>query len=285
MPTVYLNGQYLPIDEAMISVCDRGFLLADGVYEVIPVLNGRLFRLEEHLERLEHSLSAIQLDFDCSTLPDLMTELIGRNGSGNQSLYLQITRGCDPNPVRRHVFPTSIKPTLYISSDILVPNSKEKLAQGATAITLPDLRWHQCQIKTIGLLANVLAAQEAKNRGAIDAILIREGHALEGASSNLFIIKDNILFTSPLNETILGGVTRSVVLELAKMHHIPFEERDLAESELYSADEIWLTSSTKDIVPILMLNEAPIGTGEPGPLWHRMIDAYFNYREKLSQYE
>ena len=283
MTMVYLNGKYLPIEQATVSVRDRGFLLGDGVYEVIPVFAGRLFRYKEHIERLQNSLRLTRLSFDTTALQPVIQQLIEKNGGGDQSVYIQITRGIDPNPVRKHSFPTCIEPTIYISSSTLHFKNKAELAQGAKAITLTDVRWQRCHIKAITLLANVLDAQTAKDEGAIDAILIRDGYALEGASSNLFMIKKGLIITPPLNEHILGGITRSFVLELAAKNNIPFQERDIHETELSTADELWFTSSTKDIVPILTLNNKSVGTGQPGAVWQHMIDLYLDYREQLRE--
>lgn len=282
MSIVYLNGTYLPIEKATVSVMDRGFLLGDGVYEVIPVFAGRLFRYEEHIVRLKNSLSLIRLDFDTDTLTHIFTEMIEKNGGGDQSLYVQITRGCDPNSVRKHVFPPASQPTLFISSSSLRFKNKAELAEGAKAITLPDTRWQLCNIKAITLLANVLATQTAQDAGAIDAILVRDGFALEGSTSNLFMVKKGVLITPPISEHILGGITRSFVLELAHQNNIPVQERNIHETELATADELWFTSSTKDIVPILTLNEKTMSGGKPGPLWEQMIDLYLVYRQQLS---
>lgn len=283
MTIVYLNGNYLPIEKACVSVMDRGFLLGDGVYEVVPVFNGHLFRFDEHIERLKTSLALIHLNFDTKDLLTIAQEVITRNKAPHQSLYIQITRGMDPNPVRKHAFPEQDQPTVYVSSAPLVANDKAQLQQGCKAITLPDIRWHSCHIKAVTLLANVLASQVAKQAEAADVILIRDTYAMEGASSNLFMVKKGVLITTPLSELILGGITRNLTLDLAEQLGIPCEQRYIQEIELKHADELWFTSSTKDILPILQLNEHQIGEGKPGPVWHQVADHYLKFRQDLMQ--
>ncbi len=285
MAWVYLNGEFLPHEEAKISVFDRGFLMGDGIYEVVPVFGDKLFRFKHHIARLRNSLRLISLDIDYSDQQwrNLMLQLVKRNGGGHQGIYLQITRGCDPHLLRKHAFPQPVQPTIFMSSDPIPTNSKEAMLQGATAITLPDTRWERCDIKSIGLLANILATQEAMDKGAKDAILIRDGLALEGASSNLFIVKDNNIITPPIGPYILGGITRELLLELAKQHNIPIEERNIPAQELQQCDEIWFSSSTKELVPVLALDNQPIGNGHVGPMAKRMIDLYIKYREALRE--
>ena len=283
MTMAFLNGAFMPLDQASISPLDRGFLLGDGVYEIIPVFGGRLFRLEAHLNRLFNSLRLIHLDipYTREQLTDILQALVTQNGGKNQSVYLQITRGNEPSPIRTHAFPAQITPTIFITSKPSHTNSKAELVKGVKAITLADNRWDNCEIKAITLLANVLNTQAAQQAGAKDAILIRNGHAIEGASSNIFIVKDGLIITPPLSPIILGGVTRSLVIELAQKHQMPLREADIPESDLATADELWITSSTKDILPVLQLNDAPVSDGKPGPVWHTLIDYYLDYRDYL----
>jgi len=278
MSIVYLNGQFLPIEAACISPLDRGFLFGDGVYEVISVYHGKLFHAQEHLNRLNRSLDAIRLTspFQNDQWLSLIHELLQQNQITHQtkSIYLQITRGADTK--RDHLFPsTDTAPTIFIFLMDLHPPGYEKLQQGFKAITYPDHRWDRCHIKSILLLPNILASQTAKDNQATEALLIRSGYVLEGASSNVFTAKDNVIQTPPLGEFILGGVIRDIVLELAKQNHLQIQETSITKEALFNADEVWITSSTREIMPIIDIDHQQIGTGKSGPLWHRMIQ-YFH---------
>jgi len=274
---VYLNDKYIPLDEARISVLDRGFLFADGVYEVIPIYYGKPFYKQQHLGRLQKSLQGIymQLPFSQQQWYEIFDNLIKKNKAtqGNYHIYLQVTRGVASS--RGHTFPDSIKPTVFIAvnkSTKVLPY--QELCHGKTVITAPDIRWSDCYIKSISLLPNVLLSQQAKSAGCEEAILIRDGYALEGASSNLFMVKNNTLITPPLSPYILGGITRDIVIELARKNEILCEEQQIPESELINADEIWITSSTREIYPIVKLNNKPVGNGKVGPVWEKMIKLY-----------
>lgn len=277
MSTVYLNGQFLPIEAAHISPLDRGFLFGDGVYEVISVYQGKLFHAQEHLDRLNRSLDAIRLSspFQKDQWLSLIHELLQRNQITHQtkSIYLQITRGTDTK--RDHLFPSAdTAPTVFIFLMDLHPPGYEKLQQGFKAITYPDHRWDCCHIKSILLLPNILASQTAKDNQATEALLIRNGYVLEGASSNVFIVKNNVLQTPPLGKFILGGVIRDIVLELAKQNHIQTQETSITQEALFDADEVWVTSSTREIMPIIDIDHQQIGVGKSGPLWRRMIQDF-----------
>lgn len=280
---VYLNGHYIPQENAVISVMDRGFLFGDGVYEVIPVFNGNFFRLQQHLQRLQKSLDTIQLNFkvDYSAWENIVRELYQRNSAlgKNQSIYLQITRG--PAFERAHLFPPEIHPTVFAYSSCFKTVTIEELSLGAAAITVDDIRWKWCSVKAITLLANVLFAQAAKEAGAKEAILLRDGKALEGSSSNLFIVKEGQLKTPPKSQQILGGITRDLVLELAQQAKIPCVEADISEQELRSADEIWMTGSIKEILPIVLLDGKPVADGKVGVVWKKMIKLYFDYKQNM----
>lgn len=279
--TVYLNGQFLPVEQAHVSVMDRGFLLGDGIYEVIPVFQGRLFRAEQHLQRLQRSLDSIELDLSVTNIDwqVIFSELLKRNAhlGSDQSIYLQITRG---SAERTHYFPDKISPTIFVQSTPFKPLSYTELCQGSTAITLDDIRWNWCYIKATTLLPNALFAQRAKQAKANEAILLRNGHAIEGTSSNLFIVKNGILRTPPLTPQILPGVTRELVLELSTKHQLSYLETAITEQELRSADEIWLTGSIKEILPIVELDNKPIGAGKVGPLWH----IFYQFYQDCKQY-
>jgi len=284
MPTdsiVYLNGRYLPLHEASIPVLDRGFLLGDGVYEVIPVYGGHLFRVEQHLERLAQSLAAIRIPdpMDPTQWRETLEGLVQRNGGGDQSVYLQITRGVAAK--RDHAFPHAVTPTVFLMSSPLGAPDPAWLEHGVTAVTLADIRWQRCDIKAITLLPNVLLRQQALDAGAVEAILLRDGAAIEGAASNLFVVLDGVLVTPPKGPQLLPGITRDLVLELAQDHGIATREAPIEEAELRRADEVWLTSSTREILPVTSLDGSPVGDGHPGPVWQRMRGIYQEYKTRL----
>lgn len=288
MSVAYLNKQFTPLDEARISPLDRGFLFADGVYEVIPVYAGIPFRLTEHLERLEFSLAevAIHNPHSRTEWQVICEQLIEKNGGGNLSIYLQITRGV---PTKRdHAFPqTSVEPTVFAMTHAMdIPMAANPdTALGAKAITLNDLRWQRCDIKSIALLPNILLRQQAVSAGAMEAILIKDGNAVEGAASNLFIVKNNIVITPPSTQHILGGITRDVMIELCQDNGITILEQDISEAELHQADEVWVTSSTKEVVSIVELDGNPVANGEPGVVWQRVAALYSSFRRQLCGWE
>lgn len=272
----YLNGQFLPISEAKVPAQDRGFLFGDGVYEVIPVYHKRLFEFEAHLQRLKNSLEATHIvnpmsDGDWQAL---LQELIDRHPWDNQFLYLQVTRGIQPQ--RDHLPEAGLTPTVYAYTNPLKPIPDAIKSKGIKVVTLEDIRWLRCDIKAITLLPNIMMKLAAKEQGADDAILIgRDGTVSEGTASNVFIVKDGNLITPPTSHKILPGITRLVIEKIAERHHIPIQERNLSQEDLVNADEIWLTSSTKDALPVCTLNHRPVGSGEPGPIW-RQMQTYFS---------
>jgi len=264
----YLNGRFAPLADIAISPLDRGFLFADGVYEVIPVYNGKFFRLLDHLHRLQASLAAIQLTVEpaAAQWETLLQTLLERSGGGDLSIYLQVTRGVAAT--RDHGFPPAATPTVFAMAN---PRKPPRLPeQGVAAVTLEDIRWHACHIKSTALLANVLARQQALAQGAVEAILIRDGLLTEGAASNVFVVRDNVLLTPPKNQYILAGITRAVILALATGQGIACREQALPVTALATAEEVWLTSSTKEILPVTRIDGQAVGTGRPGPLWRRL---------------
>jgi D-alanine transaminase len=271
MSIAFLNNTFLPLKDARISVMDRGFLFGDGVYEVIPVYAGKLFRLHHHLKRLRNSLDAVRIDNPLSNKDweSMLTELVNRNEEPELAIYLQVTRGVAAK--RDHAFPPECKPTVFAMSSSMPPPVDIDKVSGITAVTLPDIRWKLCNIKAITLLPNVMLRQQAIDADAAEAILIRNGYAVEGAASNVFIVKNGMLITPPNGPTLLPGITRDLVIELAAKHAVPYREAAISESELFSADEIWLTSSTREISPVTLLDETVISKGIPGPLWQHMI--------------
>jgi len=225
--TAYLNGAFLPLEEAHVSVMDRGFLFGDGVYEVIPVYGGQLFRLTHHLRRLQNSLDAVRIS---NPLPDeewknVLTELITRNTGSDQAIYLQVTRGMAAK--RDHAFPADTAPTLFAMSTPSPPPVDIESVTGIRAVTLEDIRWKHCNIKAITLLPNVLLRQEAIDAGTAEAILIKDGFAIEGAASNIFIVSNDMLITPANGPALLPGITRDLILELAATHSIPCREADI----------------------------------------------------------
>lgn len=284
MTIAYLNGKFLPLEEAKVSPLDRGFLFGDGIYEVIPVYQGRCFRLTEHLQRLDKSLQSIDLvtNLDHGQWQSLFNELIEKNGSGNLAIYLQVTRGA---PAKRdHAYPNpKVDPTIFaMTTPVSAPAADAPdTATGVSTITLDDIRWSRCDIKSIALLGNVMMRQEAVNRGAAEAILIRDGFATEGSASNFFIVKEGVVITPPKSHFILPGITRDVLVELCHKHNMAINEKEVTEAELNDADEIWLSSSTKEVVPVIKLNERVIGDGNPGPVWKQMARHYVAFKREL----
>ena len=278
---VFLNGKFLPLSKANVSVLDRGFLLGDGIYEVIPVYSGKLFRLDQHLQRLDDSLKGVQITppYNHEEWEKILMDLVSRTEGDDQSVYLQITRGVAPK--RDHEFPKNITPTVFAMSNAFSLPDSGLLETGISVITLEDIRWRYCNIKAITLLANVLSRQQALDEGAMDAILVRDGDAIEGAASNLFIVKDNTILTPPKSEKLLPGITRDLILELAQANSIPYKEAIISEMDLESADEIWLSSSTKEILPVTLLNNKVVGNGKPGHVWQQMLSIYQEYKQSL----
>jgi D-alanine transaminase len=274
---IYLNGKFMPIEEARIPVLDRGFIFGDGVYEVIPVYSRKPFRLAEHLQRLQHSLDGIRLSnpHSNSEWSSLLRQLIDLNESEDQSLYLHVTRGVAK---RDHAFPKGVPPTVFIMSNPLLTPPEELLTTGVAAVTAADNRWLRCDIKAISLLPNVLLRQGAIDSGAVETVLFRDGFMTEGAASNIFVVKNKTLLTPPKNNLMLPGITYDVVLELAAGNQIPHEVRSVSEYEVRTAEEILLTSSTKEILPITLLDGKPVGHGRPGVVFDVLYSLYQEYK-------
>ena len=279
---IYLNGQYMPIEEAKISVLDRGFIFGDGVYEVIPVYSRRAFRLPEHLRRLQHSLDGIKLanphsdaEWTC-----IIGELVARNSGEDQYLYLHITRGAAK---RDHAFPKPpVTPTVFMMSNPLPAPPAELLQSGIACITAPDNRWLRCDIKSIALLPNVLLRQMAVDAGCAETILIRNNEFMtEGAASNIFVVKNGKLLAPPKDNLMLPGITYDVVLEIADASGIPHEVRRVMQEELFTADELLLTSSTKEVLAITQLDGQPVGSGKPGAMFARLHALYQDFKREV----
>lgn len=277
----YLNGEYLPLSQARISPLDRGFLYADGVYELIPVFARRPFRLDAHLDRLQRSLDGIRLPnpHPRAAWVEIIRSLVDAAPWDNQSLYLQITRGA--GTCRDMPFPEASSPTVFLFAAPLAEPSARQREAGLKAMTVADIRWGRCDLKTLALLPNVLARQAAAEAGCDEAILLRDGYLSEGASSNIFIVQNGIILAPPKDHYMLPGTTYDVVLELAAQHGAPYQIRAISEAEMRTADELWRTSSSKGVLAITTLDGHPVGRGEnagkPGPLMRRMHAWYDDF--------
>ncbi|MGB5080628.1 MAG: D-amino acid aminotransferase [Burkholderiales bacterium] len=281
---IYLNGEFMPIEQAKVSVLDRGFIFGDGVYEVIPVYSRRPFRLAEHLARLQVSLNALRL---ANPLPEskwaeLVGKIVADNPWEDQTVYLQITRGAAK---RDHAFPKGLIPTVFLMASELVPPSPELVKKGAAAIVLPDFRWLRCDIKSTSLLANCMLRTAASEAGCAETILVREGELTEASASNVFIVKGGTVLAPPKSHLILPGITYDVVLEILRANAIAHEIRRVAESELRSAEEVWITSSSREVLAITTLDGAPVGVGEsagrPGAVFVRVHALYQQYKASV----
>ena len=271
---VYLNGKFVLKSDAFISVMDRGFLFGDGVYEVFPVYNGLILGLESHLKRLQDGLDAIDIvnPYNKKKWISIINDLISyHQESSNQAIYLQVSRGCDDD--RKHTH-GKLKPTVYMQSTPFQSSTKGDLLKGSAAITRDDIRWSQCNIKATSLLANIMYAQEAKKHDVKEVILIRDSIVTECSSSNLFLVTNNCIFTHPKGPYILPGITREVVINCAKYCDIEVKEVTFNKDSLMDADEVWISSSTREIVPITCIDDKPINNGKVGEIWSLIYDRY-----------
>ena len=281
MPSiVYLNGEFLPITQAQVPVMDRGFLFGDAVYEVIPFFNGVGFRLEQHLQRLQYSLDAvgITLDLDWKTL---FSQLLNVNPGTHQAVYLQVSRGVMPKRSLR--YDEDIVPTVFAYSYPIQLALGGDLTQvaGVTAVTVNDQRWGRCDIKATGLLANVLAIREAHQQGVQEALLVRQGYLTEGASCNLFVVEQGRVYTPLMDSHTLAGTTRSLLLELIRDAGIECIEQPIAVERLQQADEIWISSSTRGVLPVVQVNGEAVATGTPGPLWLNVATLFQQFEQQM----
>lgn len=275
MSVVYLNGEYMPADEARISVDDRGFLFGDGVYEVTPAYRGRIFRWGRHLARMRKGLGTIGIDFDATSLARVNRELLARNGLDTvpvASIYVQVTRGIAP---RTHAFPNPpVPPSVYGFAKRFDRPAREVWEGGFKAVTVPDQRWALAEVKAIALLPNCLAQQAAVQAGVSDAIFVRDGFALEGSHNNLFAAFGGVVTTAPKSNYILHGVTRDLMIELAGEMGLPVEERAIPLGELYRADEVFFTGTTTEVRPAVEVDGRTIGEGRVGPVARGLYDAF-----------
>jgi D-alanine transaminase len=279
---VFIDGAWLPPEAANVSVMDRGFLFGDGIYEVIPVYSRRPFRLEQHLTRMQHSLDGIRLanPFRLDEWMGFVTQLAGEAEWDDQSIYLQVTRG--PMAVRNHAFPKDARPTSVMFAEPMSTPPASQREQGIAALSAADIRWLRCDLKTTSLLANCLLRQLAVDAGCVETVLFRDGFLTEGSASSIFVVKDGVLLAPIKNHLMLPGITYDVVLELAAQHGLPHEVRDITEAETRGADELWMCSSTKEVLPIVRLDGATVGAGgTPGPVFARMYAWYQEFKAKV----
>jgi D-alanine transaminase len=278
---VYLNGEYVPAEEATVSVEDRGFLFADGIYEVVRLYRGRVFEQDAHLQRWARSAEGARLPLrnTLTQLPAILQRLTHENDLQDADIYLQYTRGV-AHP-RTHAFPAEAHPTLLAMPVALHLPPPEAYAQGMRTIALPDLRWQRCDIKSTMLLPNVMAKQQAREQGAFEAILVRDGVVKEGTSTNILAVFDGQLATHPLDHSILGGITRQVVLRLAEELGIPVREKPFTLEQVYGAQELFLSSTTSEVLPLTRIDGRPVGTGRPGPVTLRLYEAFQKLTAKL----
>jgi len=267
--TVYLNGQFLPLEDAKISVLDRGFIYGDGVYELIPVYAREPYRMPQHLARLQRSLDGIGLanPHSIAEWETIIRELIGRMPYADQGVYFQVTRGVAR---RDHAFPSGVAPTVFMMSNPLVLPSAEQVERGVAVITGPDQRWLHCDLKTISLLGNVLARQAAVEAGAVESVLFRDGYLTEASASNVLIVKDGVIVAPPKDNLILPGITYDAALELASEGGLAMMVRPVTRIEALAADEMWLSSSSKEVLAVTTIDGKPFASGKPGPVFRKM---------------
>ncbi len=277
---VFLNGRFIPIEQASVPVLDRGFIFGDGVYELVPVYSRVPFRLDEHLARLERSLAAVRIrnPYGRAEWRDIIGQLVARQPFDDQGVYFQVTRGVAK---RDHAFPKDAQPTVFIMANPLVNPPQELIERGASAVTAPDDRWLRCDIKSIALIGNVLLRQLSADAEAAETILIRDGRLTEASASNVFIVERGVIQSPPKSNLILPGITYDVVVELAEAAGLPLELRDIAEAEVRAADEMFVTSSSKEVLAIVRLDGKPLGEGRPGPVFRRVFQLYQEFKQKV----
>lgn len=281
---VYLNGNFVESQQAQVSVLDRGFVFGDGVYELIPCYSRKCFRQAEHLLRLHNSLTAIGIENPHSEAEwqAIFSKIIEKNNFDDGGLYVQVTRGVAP---RDHIFPERTQATVFAMIKALPEYDPMILEEGVKAITVEDIRWKLCNIKAISLLPNVLMRQQAAEAGCAEAIFIRESLVTEGAASNVFVVRDDVIMTPPKSQYLLPGITRDLILELAQQHGLAYREQQITRDQLSNAQEIWISSSLKELVPVCQLDEKAVGNGKPGPLWKKMHQYFQNFKQEFARGE
>jgi len=277
---VYLNGAFLPLEEARIPVLDRGFIYGDGVYELIPVYGRRPFRLPQHLARLQRSLDGIRLanPHTSAEWTTLVADLVSKQPFEDQGIYFQVTRGVAK---RDHTFPQGVAPTVFMMSNQLATPSLEQVERGVAVVTALDNRWRRCDLKTISLVGNVLMRQLAADANAIETVMFRDGWLTEASASNVLIVKRGVIVAPPKDNLILPGITYDATEEFAREAGLPFEMRPVARTEALAADEMWLSSSTKEVLAVTTLDGAPFAGGAPGPVF-RKLHAIFQRKKRAA---
>ncbi len=277
---VFLNGKFLPIEEAKVPVLDRGFIFGDGVYELVPVYSRVAFRLDEHLARLERSLAETRIRNPYSRVQwrDIIYRLVDAQPFEDQGVYFQVTRGVAK---RDHAFPKGVEPTVFMMSNPLVTPPRELVEKGAAAVSAHDNRWLRCDIKSISLIGNCLLRQLSAEEGEAETILFRDGRLTEASASNVFVVKRGVIVSPPKSNLILPGITYDIVTELARANGLPLEFRDVTQAEVRAAEEVWVTSSSKEVLPIVTLDGRPVGEGRPGPVFARMYLLYQEFKQKV----
>jgi len=272
-PTVFLNGEFLPLDQARVPVLDRGFIFGDGIYEVVPSYGGRLFRWPQHLARLKRSLAAIRIrnPRDDAGWTALVEELVARHPWTDQFIYLQVTRGVAR---RDQAFPAGVEPTVFAMASELVPVPAAQREAGVAAVTLPDERWLHCDIKSVSLLGNVLARQAAVDAGAVECVMFRDGFLTEGSASNIWVVRNGTVLGAPRDNRILEGIRVGLIDELCASCGLAAETRPVLREEVFAADELLISSATKEILPVTRLDGRPVGEGRPGPVYRALYQAY-----------
>lgn len=272
-PVVYLNGEFTPLSEARVPVLDRGFIFGDGVYEVVPMYGRKLFRAGQHMARLFRSLAAIGIPnpHGEAQWKELIGKVAASHPADDQLVYLQVTRGVAR---RMHAFPQDVTPTVFIMTSPITLPSAEAREKGVPCVSMDDKRWLRCEIKSTSLLGNVLAAQHAAEQGAAEVIQFRDGMLTEGSASNVWIVRDGTLMAPPRDNLILEGIRYSLLEELCAAGGIPFESRRITRSEVLGADEILLSSASKEVLPVVSLDGNAIGSGKPGPVFRKLYAAY-----------
>lgn len=277
---VFLNGKFMPIEEAKVPVLDRGFIFGDGVYELVPVYSRVPFRLDEHLARLERSLELVRIrnPYTRAEWRDIILQLVAKQPFEDQGVYFQVTRGVAK---RDHAFPKDAVPTVFVMSNPLVTPPKELVERGAAAVSAADDRWLHCDIKSISLIGNCLLRQVSADAGATETILFRDGKLTEASASNVFVVKGGVILSPPKSNLILPGITYDVIFELAQAAALPFEYRDVSRDEVFSAAELWVTSSSKEVLAVVTLDGKPVGGGRPGPVFRKMHALYQDFKQRV----
>ncbi len=277
---VFLNGKFMPIENAMVPVLDRGFIFGDGIYELVPVYSRVPFRIDEHLARLERSLAEVRIrnPYTRDEWRDIILRLVAQQPFEDQGVYFQVTRGVAR---RDHAFPKDAAPTVFMMSNPLVNPPKELVERGAKCVSANDFRWQRCDIKSISLIGNCLLRQVSADVDAVETILFRDGLLTEASASNVFIVKGGVVMGPPKSNFILPGITYDVVVELAQSAKLPLEIREIPEAEVRAADEIWVTSSSKEVLAVVELDGRAVGDGRPGPLFRRMHQLYQEFKQRV----